>query len=176
MQPKATYVDLPGPVGLSTTATIAHMLRLIREAAADPDFRAQALAIVRACDGRDYACQIRTLRAWLKRHYRFARDPWAVEWVTAPATQLAVMRAGGVFKGDCDDAAVLSAALARTLGFPAGLVLLSFDPRPNLWAHVYTRVLVPGTSGTGAQWVDLDITRPPTVRQPPAAWSFLGVP
>jgi hypothetical protein len=166
-RPRVRTVRLAGPPGVATSQTIAGMVKLVRESLTEPDVREQAHSIVRGCDGRDYGCQFRSLRAWLARVWRFRRDPWGVEWVTAPLRQLAYIRASGTMRGDCDDAAVLGAALGMALGFAARFVLLGFEPSPKVWAHVYTELLVPGLG-----WQDVDVTRPRDYRRPPAriAW------
>jgi hypothetical protein len=161
-------IQLPGPPGIATSATIEHMRQLVQAAVQRPEVRDVALGIIRHCDGRDYWCQARALKAWLGRHFRFRRDPWGVEWVTAPERQLAIIRARGLIYGDCDDAAVLGATLGRAAGFSGDFVLLSFEPRPDVWAHVFARLLVPGPR-PGV--LDLDVTRPAQLPSRPVKWA-----
>ena len=87
--------------------------------------------------------------------FRFRRDPWRLEWVMAPAAQLAYVKAQGCVEGDCDDAAVLAAALGEALGFPARFAVLGFLGRRGPISHVFTELEVPG-----AGWYELDVTRP----------------
>src|SRR5690242_19255940 len=58
------------------------------------------------------------LRDWLAAHVRFLDDPVGIELVRTPLEQLRRIKLDGVMRGDCDDVATLSAALAKALGFP----------------------------------------------------------
>lgn len=93
------------------------------------------------------------LRVWLREHWDEVPDPPGVEWVSGPELQLA--RAGGNggrLRGDCDDLAVLAAALALAAGFQARYRALVFPPG-RIPSHVYTDVVDPGDGTT----TDMDI-------------------
>lgn len=59
----------------------------------------------------------------------------------------------GHASGDCDDAAILGAALALEMGLRARFIVLGFQPW-GPYAHVYAEV------SEGGPWVDLDVTAP----------------
>lgn len=141
----------PGPVG--TSVTVSHLIGMVKRARANPSFRARAVSLVRGCGGRDLGCQLITLRAWLQSRYRFVRDPYGVELVHGPEYQLAMIDRQGFFEGDCDDAAVLAAALSAALGFRTRFRLLGFY-NLRIWSHIYAEAL--GPNG----WFEFDITRP----------------
>jgi len=159
-----TLEQIPGGTA-GTLTTLRRMHQLVREAVVDPGVRDVALAIVRPCPGRAYTCQLRALRAWLAGRFRFRRDPYRVEWAMAPAKQLATVRGQGFVEGDCDDAAILAAALGQAVGFPARFVVLGFLGARGPYGHVYTELQAPASP-----WVEFDVTRSrlPTPPLPPS--------
>lgn len=94
------------------------------------------------------------LRDWMARHFLFMRDPAHVELLTTPGEQLRQIADMGVTWGDCDDAAVLGAALARAGGLPVRYVLYGFGSPVAPFSHVFVEISTP------AGVVDLDVTRP----------------
>jgi len=91
------------------------------------------------------------LRQWLAAHFRFQSDPDAYEAIWTPPDQLAQINRRGYARGDCDDAAVLGAALALASGLPVRFVLLGFEPGSmSPLTHVYAV----------AGGIDLDVTKP----------------
>jgi transglutaminase-like putative cysteine protease len=69
-----------------------------------------------------------------------------------------MIAAQGYARGDCDDVAILGAALGKAAGFPARFVLLGFGGPMAPYQHVFTEI------GTRQGWMNLDVTRP---RHPP---------
>lgn len=94
------------------------------------------------------------LRDWLARHFIFIRDPDEIELLTTPGEQLRQIAATGSTYGDCDDAAVLGAALAIAGALPVRYVLFGFGAPLAPFSHVF--VEIPTPDGT----IDLDVTRP----------------
>lgn len=92
------------------------------------------------------------LRAFLSERVRFTHDPAGVELLQAPTVQLATIRSRGTAAGDCDDVAVLGAALGLAAGYPARFVVLRFEPE-GPYEHVYAELR--GPHG----WFELDTTR-----------------
>lgn len=93
------------------------------------------------------------LRAWLDARFRFADDPPSHELVRSPRTQLLDLEERGWIEGDCDDAAVLAAALGIAAGYRARWVVVALGWRP--YEHVWTELQEPG-----GPWIELDVTRP----------------
>lgn len=130
------------------------MARLANEAVLN--VRPFALSRVAGCDRLAWDCQVTALRGWLAGVWRFVRDPAGVELVHRPERQLDEYRRHGYISGDCDDAAVLAAAMGKAIGFPAQFVVLGFYGSRSPFSHVYTELLVrPG------RWVEFDVTRIP---------------
>jgi transglutaminase-like putative cysteine protease len=84
----------------------------------------------------DYASEVLACYYWVCQHIRYLRDPYGLEFVKEPARTLE-SRAG-----DCDDIAVLLAAMAMTCGNRCRFVLVGFKSggQPS---HVYLEVLTP---------------------------------
>lgn len=125
-----------------TWATVRVMRELARKSAATPLLIETARAIP--------AGNPLLLRAWLASHFRFRSDPPDYEAVWTPADQLRQISARGYALGDCDDAAVLGAALALAAGLRVRFILLGFDPLPSPLSHIFAE----------AGGVDLDVTKP----------------
>ena len=100
------------------------------------------------------------LRRWLRVHTRYEDDPYNVELLREPAYALHVIQEDGILWGDCDDVAVLGAALASSAGLSSRFKVLAWD---GPWSHVYAEVSAPG-----GVWHDLDIQRPPGAMIRPA--------
>lgn len=140
--------------------TLREMTRFVNESFLSPAIRRRAFEIIRGCPGIAFGCQVEALRAWLLVSWRFVRDPAGVELVHRPERLLDEFRQWGYITGDCDDAAVLGAALGKAVGFPARWVVLGFHGPRSPFTHVFVELMEhPG------QWKELDVTRPP--RRPP---------
>ncbi len=157
----------PGQAG--TDATIDAMARaaLGVYGAGSGRIRELAVTIVRDADvpERDKRGEVVAIHEWVKGHLRYISDPTWYEFVTYPET-LAFARPDG----DCDDHAVLEAALLGAIGLPTRFLTFSFrnNPAPS---HVALQVLVPppvgaSASKTPAAWMTLD----PIVKDQPAGW------
>ncbi|KKM01615.1 hypothetical protein LCGC14_1792680 [marine sediment metagenome] len=91
------------------------------------------------------------LRGWLSRYTRHELDPFNVELLREPEYALNVILEDGVLMGDCDDVAVLAAALAHAAGVPSRFVLLAWG---GPWSHILTEVW-----DAGSGWIDMDVQR-----------------
>lgn len=141
-----------GDYGASQTAD--QMVRLIRQGAVTPIVRRVALQIV-ASDPRDQRIQAGTLKTWLHSRFRFVRDPFGAELLHTPEYLLRGVEAEGYVQGDCDDAAILGASLARSIGFRTRLIIVAFhDPRAP-YSHVWAEI----GDLAGKWWYELDVTR-----------------
>lgn len=141
------------------------MRRLVRQGVADRLTVESAQAIVRACPQRDARCEALKLRAWLARYFRFVRDPARQETLRPARLLLEQQKRDGVASGDCDDAAVLGASLAASIGFQPFAMVTGRRPGAP-YQHVYSVLpLAPYSSG----FVDLDVTRPANMPAPNGA-------
>lgn len=124
---------------------------------------ARRLAVVSGV--RMYAQQAMGIRQWLAQVWRFVDDPPDRELLRDPAVLLNEYQRYGTITGDCDEVAILGAALGKAIGLQAEFVALGFynpDGTPGRYEHVYAVVTTP----TGAT-IDMDVTRPAII--PPVA-------
>jgi hypothetical protein len=142
-----------------TADTLAAMERLVSRGVDSPLVVSSARQLVtRAGAGRDGLKQAHAIRQWLSSVWRFVDDPSDRELLRDPDAMLQEYEQLGVVMGDCDEAAILGAALGRAIGLDDSFTVLSFSDLfggPDLFGHVYASLL----TATG-QSVDLDITRP----------------
>ena len=100
----------PGDAG--TRATLHAMRRLVRASLADP----LLIATVGDMVGEGSEGWAWKVRRWLDDRWRFLPDPLTVELVREPRVMLHELRTRGYMAGDCDDAAVMAAALGMAGG------------------------------------------------------------
>lgn len=171
--PATRYIP-PTADGIATTLrTMATMARntgsLTHRVAADLDSYARNA-------GLDFPTY---LRGWMAEHWQEYADPFSVELLRSPDLQLhefLVLRGHpgiehGKMRGDCDDIAVLGAALGLARGFTARYVAVGTDGT-GVPTHVYAELLEMGSMG---RWADLDILRPATALPPVTSETILYV-
>lgn len=144
---------IPGGDG-GTLATVSAMRRLIRQGSTQPIVREVSSRIMAGVGGRDVRGQAAALRRWMSMNFRFLRDPLGDELLHAPDLLLRNWQRLGYIQGDCDDAAVLAGALARSVGMPVRLVVVAFKSL-GPFAHVWAEVSDP----TESWWQEMDVTR-----------------
>ncbi len=96
--------------------------------------------------------EVESIFAWVKRHVRFREDSAAVaplagldaafaEVLIRPVDLLTMPQP----QGDCDDFAMLTAALLLAVGIEPELVTIAADrSQPGTYSHVYARAILPG--------------------------------
>lgn len=160
-----TVVEPLGSGDYGAAQTLDRMASLANRALTVPLVVETANGIAATVAARDYAGIAQNIRAWLQRHFRFVRDPLGVELLRDPEYQLRQWMAQGFITGDCDDVAVLGAALGKAVGIGARFVAVGFTPGGPL-LHVYTVLTgrVDGGIGSLGAGVNLDVTRPAQTR------------
>lgn len=119
----------------------------------DPLTCALARSIVVAAPG-DTGAQVEALRTWLASRVRFRRDPRGVELLVDPRVMLRRLSQGQAeIRGDCDEVAILGAAIAKAMGHRTRFRVLAFGSPNAPFRHVVADVLTP------LGWRDLDVTR-----------------
>lgn len=142
-----------GPGYAGTLDTIHRMKQLARAGAPRPSVRELAVSLVTGTR-TDAEQQAGLIRAWLERHVSFLRDPLGTEALHSPELMLEQVNQRGRTDVDCDDVAILAAALGLSIGLPARFVLLGKERRA--FEHVFTELQDPRTG----EWFELDTTRP----------------
>ena len=133
--------------------TLHRMRAIILDQIAAPIVRLTAARIVTGT-GTNSDYQIELLRRWLRLHIGFLRDPLGEELLQTPADVLAMLAANGSVDVDCDDVAMLGAALGMSIGLRARLQMIGVA---GGYTHVWTELSTPDGD---PRWIDLDITRP----------------
>lgn len=146
--PRRTWIPA-GHLGIEWT--VRRMRRLVAASLGSPLLVASARNIVGRSQSSTEAAE--RIRAFLESGVRFTFDPRGVELLKPPDMMLEEIEQRGEAVGDCDDVAVLGAALGRAIGLPARFVLLAFAHGAP-FEHVYTELLTEGG------WRELDTTRP----------------
>jgi transglutaminase-like putative cysteine protease len=151
------------PAGdLGTLATVREMRKLVDKGVRNPLTVRLASAIVEGAHGHR-ASQAMAIRGWLDLRTVYQDDPYGIELLRSVPEMLADIRQRGAAALDCDDVAILGAALGKAVGLRPRFVLFGFEPS-GPYRHIFTELATP------EGWVDLDITRPP--RLPPVARSL----
>lgn len=152
--------------------TLRRMQRLVNVSLGDPLVIETARSIVEGAgvQGRDEIGKYIAIRDWMEEHLSFLPDPLGVELLSTPRYMLTQIRQKQYVSGDCDDAAILGAALGKAVGLRAKFRALGFVSKRRPFQHVYTLLLVRG------QWANLDTTRSQSFDPPaPARVLELGV-
>lgn len=163
-----TLVEPLGAGDYGARQTLLRMRDIVNRSLTIPLVVETANGIAALVPPRDYVGIARAIRAWMAQRFRFVRDPLGVELLRDPQYQLNQWMAQGFITGDCDDAAVLGAALAKSVGIGARFVAVAFQQGAPL-VHVYTVLTGRGDGGIGSlgPGIDLDVTRPAQARARP---------
>lgn len=147
----------PGKAG--TVETVRMMRTLVREGVHDVAIRDVARRVIVAANARRPLEQLHALFRFVSDRVPFIRDPHDVELLQAPWVTL--RRRGG----DCDDKAILLAALIQAARLPFRVLLrvIGADPtNPARFSHVYT------VASIGGRTIALDATHAGT----PFGWEY----
>jgi len=113
--------------------------KLVTKYTGRDDIRELALKITRGIrknsntglpDLRNTGQVAEALYRWMTRNINYVRDPWNIERIQSPDVTLRQKA------GDCDDHAILSAALLQSLGIQTGFRIVSRTGRT--YDHIYT--------------------------------------
>lgn len=141
-----------GPAGVRVTLKL--MRQLTRDARTDPSIRGLALQLVAGLRQKDYRGEVAAIHAFVRDRIRYVRDVHNVETLQTPRKTLELAA------GDCDDKAMLTAALLEAIGYATRFSAVGF--RPGHFAHVFPEVKL------GAAWLPLETTENwPMGKRPP---------
>ncbi len=139
-----------------TLVTLNYMTQLATQAAVTPMVREVAAAVVQGT-GRDPWLHCRLLSDWVAAHVEFLPDPSVAEALVPPAVAVQRILASGFLQADCDDVAMLAAALGLSIGLRARFVVVAFGSSSDApFAHVWADLAPPD----GGSWLTVDPTRP----------------
>lgn len=145
---------------LGTMFIVAKMRSLARKGMYHPDIRKLAIDITQGISGKDTASQIWAIRNWLDTVVWFTRDPRSAELLYTPERMVRILRDplnGGILRVDCDDVAILAAALAGAIGLRSRFVVVGFLSPNAPYRHIWTELADP--MQVDIKWYDMDVTR-----------------
>ena len=159
-----SYHIPPGDAG--TLATLDMMRVAALDGSVSPVVRNVAAQLVAGTE-RDPLLHANLLGNWVIQHTEFLPDPSTAEALLLPADAIARIANVGVCQCDCDDVAMLAAALGLSIGLRARFVAVSFSREPGApFAHVWADLGEP----SGDQWLTVDpeagkLIMPPVTRR-----------
>jgi hypothetical protein len=139
-----------------TYATVEAMRALARRDALTPDVRLAASAAVRGVPFDRGNVHAGILGRWIEARVYFLADPLYAEALHAPAWQIREILTRGVIGVDCDDVAMLAAAMGLSIGLRARFVLVGFNLPNAPFRHIWTEL----AAVQNPHWVAIDPTRP----------------
>jgi hypothetical protein len=166
-----------------TSTTIDKMHTLVAQGKLDPTLQKIATWIRMSVSGDVRGKTTATADAifnWCKAHGIFKSDAFQVEGLEHPieamrpviqAKQAGTYNGPGLFTGDCDTFAIMTATLGGILGFQYAFETAKVDAsRPDEFSHVWTSLLVDGN------WYPLDSSTPGAYSgwRPPVAPNMLA--
>lgn len=129
-----------------TSATLSLMCKLTRQAKKNPTIRELAIRLTNHLPPKDWKAEVGAIRDFVRSNIRYTRDIRGVETLQAPIQTLR-LRAG-----DCDDMAMLTAALLEAIHHPTRFTAIGFSP--NHYAHVFPETKI------GPHWFSVETTEP----------------
>lgn len=128
-------------------ATLKIMVMVARKATTLP-VRVTAQRLVQSCPEKDWWCEANTLQTFVRDSIRYVRDIRDTETIQFPEQTLSLQ------SGDCDDKALLLAALAESIGFSSRFCAIGVNGEG--YSHVLTQLLIPGHGWTSAETIPID--------------------
>ncbi len=163
--PSNAYELIQIPGGLAgTAATIEVMKQKVLSDYQHQRIVQLARMIVAGQGRKDHVAELEALFDWVKEHVRYIEDPADLELVSGASYTIFVEG-----QGDCDDHAVVMAALAKAIGRPVAFRTVGADPsRPREFSHVYAMI----GAGQPVQWYAADTAEGDRLGwEPPGTWN-----
>jgi len=129
-----------------TFETLKLMAAIVRYWKRDPDIRALAISLTRGLPDKDHRAEADALFTFVRDKIRYVQDISDVETLHTPD----VILAQGA--GDCDDKAILLAALLESIGHKTAFTAQGWQNDPNSFSHVSAQTKI------GAIWVNCECT------------------
>lgn len=136
---------VPYPGLDSTLGVIQQMVLQWRGDQTLRDYALKATSTVR--DKHDTGQMARALYRWISGNIEFIKDQFGIERLQSPDVTIQLG------SGDCDDHAILSAAMLLSIGIPARLRVVALNPnQPDVFNHIFTEYF------DGRAWKSFDTT------------------
>lgn len=135
------------PSGLAgIDITLKYMRKMVNEYKTDITIRELALKLIEHLPQKDFLSELNALFNFVKNSIRYVQDINGVETVQTPLKTLDYKQ------GDCDDKALLLAALLESIGHKTRFYAVGFAPRSI--SHVLLECFING------EWIALETTEP----------------
>jgi transglutaminase-like putative cysteine protease len=140
-----TLQEIPdGKAGV--LATLKIMRKLVLDGKRSLNVRMTALNLVKNLLQKDWGAEIRALHSFVRDEIRYVKDINDLETLHTTDKILEIRQ------GDCDDKAVLLAAMLESIGHPTRLVAVAMVP--GVFVHVYVETFLRN------HWMTLESTEP----------------
>ena len=178
-QARVDYSELkPGLAGI-TEQTIPAMQRLCAEAVKDQRVRrwAEHVCATAGALGGNRLAEARAIFDFVRAKLKYVRDPSSMELLHDPRTLLERIEAHGWAAGDCDDHAIMTAALGHSIRLPIVYVVAGAASAPE---HVYAAMSLVDSPSRRQDLLALDtaVPEPALGRHPdlPVYVAFAALP
>lgn len=150
----------PGKQGTDVTVAKMSQLSMGPWGAQSPKVRALATDILSKAGvpEKNYPAEMVAIHNWVRDNVRYTRDTHGQETLLTP--EYMISGKPGSMNGDCDDKAMLVAALLGAVGIPSRFVVVGVTP--DRYSHVYLQ------AKPKDRWIALD----PIMRQHIAGWEL----
>ena len=122
------------------------MAMLARDGVGSDDVRNTARTLTQSLAQKDFTGEASRIFYFVRDKIRYVKDPSGLEMLHTPAILLQIKA------GDCDDKAILAAALLLSIGHRVRFVAIGLAP--GQFSHVWLQDFLNG------KWVDLETTEP----------------
>lgn len=125
------------------------MVSIVRKTRTTLPVRTLAQQLVQGCPEQDDLCEASALFEFVRDRIRYVRDVHDVETLQFPEQTLQLG------SGDCDDKAMLLAALAESIGFGTRFCAVRMNGEP-IPSHVSPQLLIRGQGWVNAEVIPID--------------------
>lgn len=130
---------------------IKYIKNLIIEGSHHPDVVQLAREIVHNVPDKDHRGEIKAVWSWMRKNFRYVRDPLGQE-VIIPAPKQVEHYREGKLRGDCDEFTVFAGAILQAIGHPVRIVL--WRKPSGSWQHIF----IIAYAGNKKKWFAVDAT------------------
>jgi hypothetical protein len=121
-----------------------------------PLVRSVTVAAIEGLPEGDGGVYARSIAGWVADHTRFLPDPLHAEALHDPAWVVGQILTAGQVRLDCDDVAMLVAAMGLSIGLRARFTVIGFNFPNAPYRHVFAELADPRRP----RWLAVDPTKP----------------